>query len=81
MSKTFLLHIPDREHQALKIAAAQVGASMNQFIRDAIMEKIAGQNVERSAPAPESLPAADAETSDSGALAEAATRNPPNRRG
>ena len=40
MSKKFLLDLPNPEHQALKIAAAQANASMHTFIRDAIAEKI-----------------------------------------
>jgi hypothetical protein len=40
MSKKFLLDLPESEHQSLKIAAVQVGASMHTFIRDAIKEKI-----------------------------------------
>ena len=43
MSKKFLLELPEREHQLLKLAAVQLGASMNTFIRDAISEKIARQ--------------------------------------
>lgn len=44
MSKKFLLDLPDTEHQSLKVAAVQVGASMNQFIREAIKEKILRQH-------------------------------------
>ena len=40
MSKKFLLDLPDPEHRSLKIAAAQANASMHQFVRDAIVEKI-----------------------------------------
>ena len=74
MSKTFRLHIPDNEHQALKLAAVQSDASMNQFIRDAIAEKIARQPMEQSAPAPDALGATGAEHSASGALAEASAQ-------
>jgi hypothetical protein len=65
MSKTFLLHIPDSEHQALKIAAVQSGTSMNQFIRDAIAEKIARQNTVEPAPTSDTLNAKNASHSAS----------------
>ncbi len=71
MSKTFLLHIPDSEHQALKIAAVQSGTSMNQFIRDAIAEKIARQNAAGTAPASDALGDAPVAFSASDALAKA----------
>jgi hypothetical protein len=45
MSKKFLLDLPDTEHQSLKVAAVQSGASMNQFIREAIKEKILRQHL------------------------------------
>jgi uncharacterized protein (DUF1778 family) len=61
MSKTFLLHIPDNEHQLLKLAAVQSGTSMNQFIRDAIAEKIARQHVEQPVPISDALNAKGAE--------------------
>jgi len=66
MSKSFLLHLSDAEHQSLKVAAAQAGASMNQFIRDAITERIARMSSERAAPAAPTLPARNAEHSASG---------------
>lgn len=74
MSKAFLLHIPDNEHQGLKLAAVQAGTSMNQFIRDAIAEKIERQHMERAAPTPDTLDAKSAEHSASGALAEASEK-------
>jgi predicted HicB family RNase H-like nuclease len=47
MIKRFPLQCTEAEHRALKVAAAQAGISMNQFIRDALHEKIARQNTER----------------------------------
>lgn len=41
MIKRFPLQFEESEHRALKIVAAQEGISMNQFVRDAIAEKIA----------------------------------------
>ena len=49
MIKRFPLQFTEAEHRALKVAAAQAGISMNQFIRDALQEKIARQNAEREA--------------------------------
>ena len=50
MIKRFPLQFTEAEHRALKVAAAQAGSSMNQFIRDALTEKIARQNAETAAP-------------------------------
>jgi predicted HicB family RNase H-like nuclease len=41
MIKQFHLQLTADESRALKIAAAQASISMNQFIRDALAEKIA----------------------------------------
>lgn len=49
MIKRFPLQFTEAEHRAMKIAAAQAGISMNQFIRDALQDKIARQNAEREA--------------------------------
>jgi predicted HicB family RNase H-like nuclease len=46
MIKQFHLQLTADESRALKIAAAQAGISMNQFIRDALAEKIARLNAE-----------------------------------
>jgi len=48
MSKKFLLDLPETEHQALKIAAAQTSRSMHQFVRDAIAEKIRREHASAS---------------------------------
>jgi len=56
MIKRFPLQFTEAEHRAMKVAAAQAGISMNQFIRDALQEKIARQ---------------DADTNVSAALAQA----------
>ena len=74
MSKTFLLHIPDNEHQALKLAAVQANTSMNQFIRDAIAEKITRQHGEQAALASEALNPKGAEYSASDAMAKASEK-------
>lgn len=71
MSNSFLLHIPDNEHMALKLTAVQSGASMNQFIRDAIAEKIARLYRDQAASTSEALSMKGAEQSVSEALAEA----------
>lgn len=44
MSKSFLLQLPDDDHQALKLAAVQARLSMHQFLLDALREKIARQS-------------------------------------
>jgi predicted HicB family RNase H-like nuclease len=44
MIKRFPLQCSEAEHRAMKVAAAQAGISMNQFIREAIQEKIARQH-------------------------------------
>ena len=49
MIKRFPLQFTEAEHRAMKVAAAQAGISMNQFIRDALQEKIARQNAESEA--------------------------------
>jgi predicted HicB family RNase H-like nuclease len=46
MIKRFPLQFTEAEHRATKVAAAQAGISMNQFIRDALQEKIARQNAD-----------------------------------
>jgi predicted HicB family RNase H-like nuclease len=46
MIKQFHLQLTADERRALKIAAAQAGISMNQFMRDALAEKIARLNAE-----------------------------------
>jgi plasmid stability protein len=53
MSKKFLLDLPDIEHRALKIAAAQANRSMHQFVRDAITEKIQREHASASLHAPD----------------------------
>ncbi len=59
MIKRFPLQFTEAEHRAMKVAAAQAGISMNQFVRDAIHEKIARQN---------------ADSKDSAALAKASEK-------
>jgi len=59
MIKRFPLQFTEAEHRAMKVAAAQAGISMNQFIRDALQEKIARQ---------------DADTNVSAALAQASEK-------
>ena len=49
MIKRFPLQFTESEHRAMKVAAAQAGISMNQFIRDALQEKIARQNADTEA--------------------------------
>lgn len=71
MSKKFLLNLPESEHQSLKIAAVQAGASMHTFIRDAIKEKIERKQTT------DSLHASGADTGESAVLAKAL--NLPNR--
>lgn len=68
MSKKFLLDLPDTEHQALKIAAARANASMHQFVRDAILEKV------RREQAAASLHASGADANDAAALAKASEK-------
>jgi len=46
MIKRFPLQFTEDERRALKIASAQMNTSMNQFIRDAIAEKIARLSAE-----------------------------------
>ncbi len=46
MIKRFPLQFTEAEHRALKVAAAQAGISMNQFIRDALQAKIVRQNAD-----------------------------------
>ena len=50
MIKQFRLQLTEDERRILKIAAALAGTSMNQFIQDAIAEKIARQNAATEAP-------------------------------
>ena len=59
MIKRFPLQFTEAEHRAMKVAAAQAGISMNQFIRDALQEKVARQN---------------ADSKDSAALAKASEK-------
>ena len=44
MIKRFPLQFTEAEHRAMKVAAAQIGVSMNQFVRDALTEKISRQS-------------------------------------
>ncbi len=50
MIKRFPLQFTEAEHRAMKVAAAQIGISMNQFVRDALAEKIARQSAVSDAP-------------------------------
>ncbi len=68
MSKKFLLDLPDTEHQSLKLAAVQVGASMNTFIRTAIKEKILREQTANA------LHDSDADTNASAVLAKASDK-------
>lgn len=68
MIKRFPLQFEEREHRALKVAAAKTGISMNQFVRDAIGEKIL-----REQPA-DSLRASDADDNESAVLAKASEK-------
>ena len=49
MIKRFPLQFTEAEHRAMKVAAAQAGISMNQYIRDALQEQIARQNADSAA--------------------------------
>ncbi len=68
MIKRFPLQFEANEHRALKVAAAILGTSMNQFIRDAIVEKI--QRTQAAA----TLHAPSTDVNDTAVLAKASEK-------